>query len=116
MLKEMHLSLAPCGDGLRNQRTFALTGLGVMGKTQTAIRYVFRYRDLYKVVLWAHADGQAKLAESFSLFAKELGLPDAQNNPAVCKQAVKECLEGLGKSKSQTRVISRLTSQMSTGL
>lgn len=69
-----------------------------MGKTQIAIEYAFRYRNTYKVVLWAHADGEAKLAESYSNFAQELGLTSNEKpSPEAAKQAVKGCLASLGK-------------------
>ncbi|KAI1740720.1 TPR-like protein [Xylaria scruposa] len=96
ILEEIHRALAPTDDSGPKPRTFVLAGLGGMGKTQIAIEYAFRHRDTYKVVLWAHADGRAKLAESYSEFAQELGLTgDEKLNPEVAKQVVKECLATL---------------------
>ncbi|KAM5350027.1 hypothetical protein ACJ41O_006532 [Fusarium nematophilum] len=71
---------------------FESDGLGGMGKTQIAIRYAFQHRQTYKIVLWAHADGQSKFAEIFSLFADQLGLGAGMSN-VNAKQAVKDCLE-----------------------
>ncbi|KAK9769980.1 putative NB-ARC domain-containing protein [Seiridium cardinale] len=90
----IHATLDPSVRSHSGLRTFALTGLGGMGKTQIAISYAYRHKDLYKVVLWAHADGQSKLAESFSLFAAKLGLGNSLPLTQA-KQAVKDCLKTL---------------------
>lgn len=96
-LTAIHDALAP-GSPSVGQRVFALTGLGGMGKTQTAVRYAFSQMEVtYKIVLWAHADGQSKLSESFSLFASELGLGDGLTH-AKAKQAVKDYLAIVGRS------------------
>ncbi|CAH0051000.1 unnamed protein product [Clonostachys solani] len=73
-LEQIHTRLCPIDDQGPQQRVFALTGLGGMGKTQISVKYAFKYRKVYQIVLLAHADGQSKLAESFSLFADKLGL------------------------------------------
>ncbi|CAH0035416.1 unnamed protein product [Clonostachys rhizophaga] len=73
-LEQIHASLFPIDGKGPQQRVFALTGLGGMGKTQISVKYAFKYRQDYHIVLLAHADGQSKLAESFSLFADKLGL------------------------------------------
>lgn len=68
-----------------------------MGKTQIAVEYAFRHSSTYRVILLAHADGQAKLAESFCLFAKALGLSVSENlSPSIAKQLVKDFLGLLG--------------------
>jgi tetratricopeptide (TPR) repeat protein/transcriptional regulator with XRE-family HTH domain len=54
----------------------ALCGLGGIGKTQTALEYVYRYADEYTAVLWAQADTREDLlSESISL-ASTLNLPE----------------------------------------
>ncbi|WP_220202038.1 XRE family transcriptional regulator [Reticulibacter mediterranei] len=42
----------------------ALSGLGGIGKTQTAIEYAYRYRDTYSTVLWLQAQTQDDLNSS----------------------------------------------------
>ena len=53
----------------------ALSGMGGMGKTQTAIEYAYHYREHYHVVLWAKADSQEVLTPEFVRFANLLNLP-----------------------------------------
>lgn len=95
ILEEIHRNLSQ-GNGAQTQRLFVLTGLGGMGKTQIAVQYAYAHRQEYPIVLWAHADGQAKLAQSFGLFAAELGLGESLSN-VKAKQAVKDCLKNSGK-------------------
>jgi hypothetical protein len=94
-LGQVHAVLDPITGDTSTQRVFVVVGLGGMGKTQVALSYGFHRQDLFPVILWADADGQSKLAESFILFARELGLGDNLNT-IQAKQAVKECLQGLG--------------------
>lgn len=61
-------------EPLNNPKTFAIYGPGGMGKTQTAVEFVHRYRDEFDVVLWAHADDASKLAQDFNVMAIKLGL------------------------------------------
>lgn len=56
------------------RQIFALCGSGGVGKTQTALNYVFEEMEKFQVVLWAHASSQLQLIESFSHFAVELGV------------------------------------------
>jgi tetratricopeptide (TPR) repeat protein len=60
--------------------TQAITGLGGVGKSQLAARYVHEHADDYDVVAWIRAEdgGIADLSE----LAAELGLPVAQLTPA----------------------------------
>jgi len=60
--------------------TQAITGLGGVGKSQLAARYVHQHADEYDIVAWIHAEdgGIADLSE----FAVELGVVAAQLSPA----------------------------------
>jgi nucleoside phosphorylase len=53
----------------------ALTGLGGLGKTQTAVAYAFRYRTQYQTVLWIKAETEGDLLTSFTNMARLLALP-----------------------------------------
>jgi hypothetical protein len=66
--------LDPEGSSSTYRKIFALCGSGGVGKTQTALNYVFEEMDKFQVVLWAHASSKDSLIQSFSTFAAELGL------------------------------------------
>jgi len=57
-----------------------ISGLGGIGKTQTAIEYAYRYRTDYQAVLWASATSSAVLTAEFVRIATVLQLPE-QNEP-----------------------------------
>lgn len=52
----------------------ALTGIGGIGKTQTAIEYVYRYAYAYQTVLWVNAESWDTLQTSFVHLAALLSL------------------------------------------
>lgn len=54
----------------------ALSGMGGVGKTQTAVEYAYRHRGEYVTVLWAKADGEDSLKAGFAAIADKLGLPE----------------------------------------
>jgi tetratricopeptide (TPR) repeat protein len=53
----------------------ALSGMGGIGKTQTAAEYARLHRGEYKAVLWAKADSEDSLNADFSALAVRLNLP-----------------------------------------
>ena len=58
--------------------TAALSGLGGIGKTQTAIEYAYRYGHEYSAVFWISAETYDMVASSFVGIADLLNLPEAQ--------------------------------------
>lgn len=77
-----------------NMTPVALSGLGGVGKTQTAIEYAYRYQDEYSVVLWVKAESRDVLASDFVTIAGLLSLPDkdVQDQSSIIR-AVKSWLE-----------------------
>ena len=72
----------------------AITGLGGLGKTQTAVEYAYRHRDRYNAVFWVRAETETGLREGYVEVARLLKLPEAQEteqNRAVA--AVRAWLE-----------------------
>ncbi len=53
----------------------ALSGLGGIGKTQTAIEYAYRYRQEYSAVFWVRAESRDTLIADSVAIAQLLGLP-----------------------------------------
>ncbi|MEM7066502.1 MAG: tetratricopeptide repeat protein [Cyanobacteria bacterium P01_B01_bin.77] len=71
----------------------AISGLGGIGKTQTAVEYVYRYREDYDAVFWVQADTTLELSSGFVAIAQMLNLPqkDTSDYDKVV-QAVKQWL------------------------
>lgn len=59
-------------------RTAALTGLGGIGKTQTALEYAYRYGGDYDVVAWLRAEDPDTLAADYADLAGVLDLDAAR--------------------------------------
>jgi tetratricopeptide (TPR) repeat protein len=54
--------------------TCAISGLGGVGKTQTALEYAYRYGSEYKAVFWAKASSHKSLISDFVALAQPLNL------------------------------------------
>lgn len=98
IIAEIDAALNPKKHNRTQQSTFALTGLGGIGKTQTALAYVFKSWDLFHAILWVQADSHEKMLYSFADFAFELGLVDNNfSNQSTALQEVKRWFENVGK-------------------
>ena len=75
--------------------TQAITGLGGIGKTQTAIEYAYRHRGDYRIIWWLRAEELTTLAADYAQLAIQLNLPEHKaTEQAIQIQAVRSWLEG----------------------
>lgn len=71
-------------------QTQAISALGGVGKSQTAIEYAYRHRGDYKAVFWMRADSRLALTTGFVEIARALNLreKDAQNPDDAVRAAI----------------------------
>ena len=74
--------------------TQAITGLGGIGKTQTAIEYAYRRQKGYRIIWWLRAEELTTLAADYAQLAAQLDLPEHEaTEQAIQIQAVRNWLE-----------------------
>src|SRR5947209_4925285 len=73
ILQQLHDALL---SGKTTILTQAISGLGGIGKTVTAVKYAFQYRQEYDAVLWIDADSRERLISGLVNIAFELNLPE----------------------------------------
>lgn len=72
----------------------AISGLGGIGKTQTAIEYAYRYRHDYSSILWVRAETRDVLLADLVSLAELLKLPEKnEQDQKIIAKAVKQWLE-----------------------
>jgi tetratricopeptide (TPR) repeat protein len=89
--------LTALARALRSDRTAgltqAITGLGGVGKSQTALEYAYRHQEEYRAVFWVRAESEATLDADYARIARLLDLPEqAEKEAEVVREAVKRWL------------------------
>ena len=79
LLAELHATLTADGTAV----VHAVTGMGGVGKTTTAIEYAYRYADDVDVAWWVPAEDPALVPERLAALACALDLAAATDLPAV---------------------------------
>jgi len=93
ILTNLHNALNRDKTAALTQSPQAISGLGGIGKTQTAIEYAYRHRDNYSYVFWVKSDTREQLISDFIAIANLLNLSekDAQDQ-GIIVDAVKKWL------------------------
>ena len=78
------------------QRSYAIWGMGGVGKTQIALAYAHNCLESFDAVLWVHADSTLKLMESFSKIGAMLKITEPGSDAEKCKDAVLDWLVSTG--------------------
>jgi tetratricopeptide (TPR) repeat protein/transcriptional regulator with XRE-family HTH domain len=90
-----HLHRVLCTDKAATvTQVHAMSGLGGIGKTQTAIEYAYRFRDEYQAVFWLRAETYDALMVDIVALAELLKLPEKdEQDQSIILKAVKKWLE-----------------------
>src|SRR5947209_8454896 len=93
ILTHIH-SLLHAGKTAALSQPPAISGLGGIGKTQTAVEYAYRHRDAYQYILWVQANTLETLLSDFVALAKLLHLPEMDaKEQQITVTALKRWLE-----------------------
>jgi hypothetical protein len=76
------------------QPSYALHGMGGVGKTQIALKYVYDHLEHFPAIFWVTADSRAKLSQGYVDAAKQLQLEpqDSQRDQETVVQSFKTWL------------------------
>jgi tetratricopeptide (TPR) repeat protein len=97
---------------LLRDKVVAISGLGGIGKTQTALAYCDLHKEKYKCVFWIRAESDADVQQGYVQIALQLNLPGAalseQERAAAARQWLEQhsgwllVLDNLDKPESET--------------
>ena len=80
-------------DPAARTRIAALTGLGGIGKTQTALEYAYRYAEDYRYVFWLRAEDPVTLATDYAELATAIALDVVKGEERDRIRAVRDWLD-----------------------
>ena len=95
VLETLHQALNGSGKTAQGQ-VQGISGLGGIGKTQTAVAFAHRFRNEYDAVLWSVASSEADLVAGFVEIAQVLGLPERNAPEQEAVEAVRRWLDTTG--------------------
>jgi hypothetical protein len=75
-------------------QVFALSGLGGVGKTQTALEFVFSRKHHFDAIFWTNSSSESKLQSDFTAISIQLGLEtlDVAKDATASRELVKSWL------------------------
>ena len=73
ILHRLHTSLEASKETALIQ---AISGLGGVGKTQTAIEYAYRYQDHYTRIIWLNGESHETMISEVARLAREINTPN----------------------------------------
>jgi hypothetical protein len=103
ILQDLRTKLLQDNKHANRQATYALCGLGGVGKTQIALQVAHEAQlsGSFQAILWTRADTRSKLAESFFAFSVALGLVGKDSTHASnAKEKAKNWFETTGRSST----------------
>jgi hypothetical protein len=81
ILELMCEELVPSPSALTRLRSFALHGMPGVGKTQTALQFVYNNMKTFTTIFWISASSEEKILQGYVEIAKLLGLTKGITSP-----------------------------------
>lgn len=86
---------------------FSIIGMGGVGKSQLALRYLYENVSQLEAVFWVAADSKAKVAQGYAGIAKEVGLLDGVSQPPALEM-IRDWVKQWFKNTSECNLKKRL--------